>query len=194
MLYWHQKGEITVQLLVTRHGETDFNCQNRYAGSTDVPLNAQGREQAVALAEKLAEEHFDIVVTSPLIRARKTAEIVLQGRNIPLIFNENFRERNMGAFEGLTRAEAKAQHPDAWAHMATRSPDTAPPDGESVRDFDARVAQGLAQLGAAYGERQVLLVCHGFVSRVINRQLTGLTFESMHSFLLENCQVAVYTL
>ena len=133
-------------LYVVRHGETQFNVEKRYAGQTDVPLNERGIAQDKELAKKLEGEHFDVIVTSSLLRARN----------------------------------------------CTRQLDDAPTGGETTRQVDSRVAKGLAILKEKYPGKRVLLVCHGFVSRVINRQMKGLSFEEMHEFSMGNCEVVIY--
>jgi len=180
-------------LYVVRHGETQFNVEKRYAGQTDVPLNERGIEQAKELAKKLAEEPFDLIVTSPLQRARVTAEqICAYHKEIPLIEMDEFREVCVGVYEGLTGAEAQERYPDLWARKCTRQLDDAPTGGETTRQVDIRVAKGLAILKEKYPEKRVLLVCHGFVSRAINRQMRGLSFDEMHEFSLGNCEVVAY--
>lgn len=180
-------------LYVVRHGETQFNVEKRYAGQTDVSLNERGIEQAKKLAEKLEGEQFDVIVTSPLQRARATAEqIRIYHKEIPLVVMEEFREVCVGVYEGLTREEVQEQYPDLWARNCTRQLDDAPTGGETARQVDSRVAKGLAILKEKYPEKRVLLVCHGFVSRAINRQLRGLSFEEMHGFSLGNCEVVTY--
>lgn len=182
-----------MMLYVVRHGETQFNVEKRYAGQTDVPLNERGIEQAKELAKKLAEEPFDVIVTSPLQRARVTAEqICAYHKEIPLIEMDEFREVCVGVYEGLTGAEAQERYPDLWARKCTRQLDDAPTGGETARQVDSRVAKGLAILKEKYPEKRVLLVCHGFVSRAINRQMRGLSFDEMHEFSLGNCEVVKY--
>ena len=182
-----------MMLYVVRHGETQFNVEKRYAGQTDVPLNERGIEQAKELAKKLAEEPFDLIVTSPLQRARVTAEqICAYHKHIPLIEMDEFREVCVGVYEGLTGAEAQERYPDLWARKCTRQLDDAPTGGETTRQVDIRVAKGLAILKEKYPDKRILLVCHGFVSRAINRQMRGLSFDEMHEFSLGNCEVVAY--
>jgi len=180
-------------LYVVRHGETQFNVEKRYAGQTDVPLNERGIEQAKEIAKKLAEEHFDVIVVSPLQRARATAEQICEyHKDVPLVVMEEFQEVCAGVYEGLTRAEAQERYPELWARNCTRQVDDAPTGGETIRQCDARVAKGIAVLKEKYPDKNVLLVCHGFVSRTINRQVKGLSFEEMHEFVLGNCEVVTY--
>lgn len=182
-----------MMLYVVRHGETQFNVEKRYAGQTDVPLNERGIQQAQELAKKLAEDYFDVIVTSPLQRARTTAEqIRAYHKDIPLIVMDEFREVCVGVYEGLTGAEAQERYPDLWARKCTRQADDAPTGGETARQVDSRVAKGLGVLKEKYPDKRILLVCHGFVSRTINRQMKGLSFEEMHEFSLGNCEVVTY--
>lgn len=182
-------------LYVVRHGETQYNVEKRYAGSTDVPLNERGIEQAKELAEKLAEESFDVIVTSPLQRARTTAEQIREyHKETPFVVVEEFREICVGVYEGMTGTEAQKNYPELWDRNCTRQLDDAPTGGETLRQFDARIAKGLSKLKENYPDQKVLLVCHGFVSRMINRQMKGLSFDEMHVFLLGNCEVVTYEL
>lgn len=182
-----------MMLYVVRHGETQFNVEKRYAGQTDVPLNERGIEQAKELAKKLAEEPFDVIVTSSLQRAQATAEqICVYHKEVPLVVMEEFREVCVGVYEGLTRVEVQERYPELWARNCTRQSDDAPTGGETIRQCDTRVAKGVAMLKEKYPDKKVLLVCHGFVSRTINRQMKGLSFEEMHEFSLGNCEVVTY--
>ena len=181
-------------LYVTRHGETDYNVQKRYAGSTDIPLNANGLRQAEKLAQDLASVKLDVIISSPLLRAKQTAETVRRIWDVPLVVIDEFTEINMGVYEGLTREEAQAQYPNIWTRLGFRPSDDAPTDGETHMQVDARVSAGIAKIKDKYDKNKVLLVCHAFTARVINRQLSRLSFEDMHTFVLGNCEIAEYTL
>ncbi|HNX13683.1 MAG TPA: histidine phosphatase family protein [Oscillospiraceae bacterium] len=184
-----------MHLYVARHGETDNNVQGKYAGSSDVPLNQNGLQQAEALAQKLADIKFDVTVSSPLARARKTAETILNRcPETPLVIIKIFAERSVGVFEGLTKEEAKNQYPELFNRWCTRQLDDAPTGGETIRQFEAGIISGLEELKTRFPDKTVLLVCHGFVSRMINKQLKGLSYEEMHGFTLNNCEVAEYEL
>ena len=179
-------------LYIVRHGETDFNAQGRYCGSTDIPLNQKGIEQAKQLAYRLAEIDFDIIVTSPLMRARQTAEIISEFSNIPVIVSNEFKERSSGVYEGLTAEEIKEKYPDLWERRCTRQVDDAPTNGETIRQFDTRIVEALLKLEKEYSDKTVLLVTHGFVSRSINRHYKNLSYDEMHNFPLGNCEVVKY--
>jgi len=186
-------------LYVTRHGETDYNLQKRYTGSTDIPLNANGLQQANNLADNLASVEIDVIVSSPLLRAKQTAEAIQKFRHVPIVFINEFAEINIGIYEGLTKEEVQAQYPETWARLAkkwaslgSRPHDDAPEGGETRSQFDVRIAAGLKKIKEAYSEKRVLLVCHAFAARLINRQLIMLTFAEMDTFILGNCEIVKY--
>ena len=181
-------------LLLTRHGETDYNVSGRYCGSTDIPLNAAGISQAHELARRIQGVAFDAVVSSPMLRARQTAEIVSASLKLRYVVYRQFAERNMGVYEGLTRDEARERYPGLWNRQCTRKPDDAPDGGETLRQVCGRIDDGMAQLRRDFADKTVLLICHGFAARAVHRYCHGLSFEAMAGFVLGNCEVAQYRL
>jgi broad specificity phosphatase PhoE len=166
-----------MRLLVARHGETQFNAEGRYLGSLDPPLTLRGTAQAAALSELLPQV-VDEIVCSPLMRARQTAEILCARRGLRLSILEAFRERDVGAFDGLTPAEAAARYPSQWAQNVTRRWSMAPPGGESIAAVVERIHAGLGALLAQSSGETVVLVAHGFVAKVIR----GLEDPGKHDF------------
>jgi len=181
-------------LYVTRHGETDYNARKRYTGSIDAPLNATGIKQAEKLAHSLSGVEFEVIVSSPLMRAKQTAEAISRLHGIPIFIIDEFAEISLGVYEGLTREEAQSQYPDIWAKLSDRPSNIAPIGGETHIQFDARIAIGLEKLRKSHDSKNVLLVCHAFTARIINRQLIGLSFEEMDAFTLGNCEIEKYEL
>ena len=181
-------------LYMTRHGETEYNILGRYCGSTDVPLNETGIAQAYELANRLQSMKFDAVISSPMIRARQTAKIVCAALDMEYIIYEQFAERNVGVYEGLTRDEAKERYPDLWNRQCTRKPDDAPDGGETLREACNRIDNGMERLIQDFNAKTVLLICHGFAARAIHRFFHNLSFEEMSGFVLGNCEVVNYIL
>ena len=182
-----------MRLFLTRHGETDYNMQGRYSGSTDIPLNETGFEQAKQLAEKLRGTKFDAVVVSPMLRARQTAESVCAALGMDYVIFDEFKEINAGMFEGLTREEVQAKYPEQWKAGAFRDIDKAVHGGESIMEFCKRVDSGMNRLQKEFGGKKVLLICHGGTSRAINRFCKGLDYKDMFGFSLGNCEIAEYS-
>ncbi len=144
-------------IYLMRHGETDWNVQFRLQGSTDVPLNENGRAEARQTAKALGRIPFDMVYTSPLSRARETAEIIAEGRNIPVLPKEDLKEMNFGIYEGhssRTWPEIKAIFDDPVGYV--------PKGGESYQQMDERCRSFLTMLAAQEGTYEHVLVCaHG---------------------------------
>ena len=181
-------------LYLTRHGETDYNVLGRYCGSTDVALNDTGIKQAHELTQRIQYMTFDAVVSSPMLRARQTADIVCASLNMQYIIYEQFTERNMGVYEGLTRDEAKVRYPHLWNRQCTSKPDDAPDGGETLRQACSRIDDGIKLLRKDFNNKTILLICHGFAARAVHRYCCDLSFEEMASFVLGNCEVVSYTL
>ena len=149
------------ELIVMRHGETDWNRQHRFQGQIDVPLNAAGRAQAKRLAQRLAQEAFDVVVASDLQRARSTAELAAAGRDI--VSEPLWREQSFGVLEGLDAPTIIDQHPQLWSSWLRHDADYALPGGESVRTFHARVLRALREAVERYNGARVAVFTHGGV-------------------------------
>ncbi|HEU5293693.1 MAG TPA: histidine phosphatase family protein [Burkholderiaceae bacterium] len=150
------------ELLVMRHGETDWNRQHRFQGQIDVPLNAAGLAQAQRLARRLAVEDFDVVVTSDLLRARTTAEVAAGGRAI--VCEPLWREQAFGVLEGLDAPTIIERHPQLWTQWLLHDADYAlPGGGESVRMFHTRVLSALQRMAQQHNGARVAVFTHGGV-------------------------------
>ena len=153
---------IMTELIVIRHGETDWNREHRFQGQIDVPLNAAGRAQAERLARRLASESFDVVVASDLQRAHATAQAAAGARAIEV--DPLWREQAFGVAEGLDAPTIAQQHPELWARWLCHDADFAlPGGGESVRMFHERVLRGLQRVVQAHAGRRVTVFTHGGV-------------------------------
>jgi probable phosphoglycerate mutase len=183
-----------LRLLVVRHGQTDFNAQQRYQGAIDIALNATGIHQAEALARRLRAEAIDAIVSSPLERALQTARIIAQAVPCDVQVMEHFRERGIGVYEGLTLEEVKARYSDLWGQRLTRQMNQAPPGGETILEVGARVLEGLGQLKQRHANETVLLVAHAFVARVIYGIISRVSDEQFYGYRLENGAIAEYCL
>jgi probable phosphoglycerate mutase len=152
------QGEPTVTLLL-RHGQTPMSVQKRYAGRSDVPLTETGVLQAAAAAKRLASAGIGVIVTSPLLRATRTAQEVAEVTGAPVVTDEGFRETDFGAWEGLTFAEVRRRWPaemTAWLADAA----VAPPGGESLAEVSARVTGALRRVLADREQQTILIVSH----------------------------------
>ena len=175
-----------MELVVIRHGQTRANAENRYLGALDIGLNDKGWEQVSELAQGLAREApFTRLLSSPLLRARQSAEQISRTLALPVQLIPAFRERHVGLFEGLTQGEARERYPDLWARNITQRWAEAPPGGESLDAVVARVSQGLSDLVYEHEGERVLLVAHGVVAKVL-RALTCAGFADFFEWQLHN--------
>jgi len=152
------QGEPTATLLL-RHGQTPMSVQKRYAGRSDIPLTDVGLQQAAAAAKRLASAGIDVIVASPLLRARQTAGEVAATTGVPVVTDDGFRETDFGAWEGLTFAEVRERWPaevSAWL----ADPAVPPPDGESFAEVSERVAGALQRVLTDRAGQTVLIVSH----------------------------------
>jgi probable phosphoglycerate mutase len=152
------QGEPTVTLLL-RHGQTPMSVQKRYAGRSDVPLTETGVLQAAAAAKRLASAGIGVIVTSPLLRATRTAQEVAEVTGAPVVTDEGFRETDFGAWEGLTFAEVRQRWPaEVTAWLADSA--VAPPGGESLAEVSGRVTEALHRVLAGRAQQTILIVSH----------------------------------
>lgn len=181
------------KLYVVRHGETDYNVQGRYSGVTDIELNENGIAQARITAEGLKQYPIDIIIASPLKRARMTAEIIQNCINKPIVIVDDFKERSVGVYEGLTREEVQNKYPELWNQNVLRQMECTLHEGESIRQTKDRVHKGLSYLIENYKDKNIVLVTHGFVSRVIYGYFNEVTEEEFHKYALKNCEIEEYS-
>jgi len=153
-----------MNLLLIRHGQTDWNRAQRFQGQSDIPLNETGRKQAQALAERLAAEPFDAVYSSDLQRATETASIIRRSGFQP---DTRLREVHFGDWEGLTYDEIKAKHPEPLAAWEADIFKNAPPNGETLEELSVRVQSMLDELREKHEDQNVLVVAHGGVLQTL---------------------------
>jgi len=175
-----------MELVVIRHGETRANAEGRYLGALDMGLNETGWAQVGTLAQALSKgAPFQRLLTSPLLRARQSADLISGELALPARIVPAFRERHVGVFEGLTQAEARVRYPELWARNITRRWAEGPPGGESLDAVIARVSSGLNVLADEAQDERVLLVAHGVVAKVI-RAVTTNGFADFFEWQLHN--------
>jgi len=153
------------EVLLVRHGETDDNAADRFQGRIDTPLNDRGREQSRLLAAELASEGLQAVYSSPLLRARETAEIIAGLLGLELALDARFMEADSGEWSGRLYDEILAEDANAFVAWRAREPGFRFPSGESIEEQAARVAAGL--LDVAAGPLPALVVAHGGAIRAV---------------------------
>mgnify|MGYP000990793432 CR=1 FL=1 len=152
------------ELWLVRHGETDWNREQRLMGQLDIPLNAEGMRQAAELAAELTGQVFDALFSSDQLRARQTAEVLAAALNLPLHLDPRLREEHLGAWQGLTHAEIQARYPGQWEQRRADPPDFRPPGGgETIAEMAARACAAVDEIAAAHPQGRVLVISHGIL-------------------------------
>ena len=168
------------QFFFLRHGQTDWNREGRYQGITDAPLNDTGVAQAHAAAAALMDSNIDRIITSPMMRALKTAAIVAEAINRPIHIERGIRERNFGSFDGLIIREVKARH---GLPSDQNSRAIMPADADSWDEIFERVPPVIARWMTNHAGEALLFVAHGGVFDAIHADLVGprVGSESKHA-------------
>ncbi|QOK30108.1 histidine phosphatase family protein (plasmid) [Cytobacillus oceanisediminis] len=165
-----------IEICLIRHGETDWNSLGKLQGRTDIPLNKNGINQARECGKFLASANWDLIVTSPLQRAKQTAEIIRSLIDIPIFEMADFLERDYGDAEGMTVKERTAAFPDKKY-----------PNQENRNSLNKRVVIGLEKIIQSYKCRKVILVAHGAVINAILAELSNGEVGSGKTRLMNAC-------
>ena len=174
-----------MKLYIARHGETAWNAENLVCGRTDLPLTERGMEQARLLAENAVGKGIEVIIASPLLRARQTAQAVSDAIGVPVEIDRRLIELDFGIFEGKSRKDP------GFAYTRTQFP-TRYPGGESAFQMAHRVYSCLEDVKQKNAGRTVLLVCHGGVCRVIRTYFEDMTNEEYFHYSEENANVRMY--
>jgi 2,3-bisphosphoglycerate-dependent phosphoglycerate mutase len=177
------------RVFAIRHGETDWNTVGRIQGHLDLPLNANGRQQAARLGRALAGEAIDAVVSSDLLRARETADAVARGHGLAVATDTGLRERGFGIFEGLTHDEIVVRWPEAAARWRRRDPAFGADGGEVLNAFHARCIAAATRICALHPGRTVVLVAHGGVMDCLYRAASRIALDAPRSWQLGNASI-----
>lgn len=180
------------ELLLIRHGETDWNRRQTFQGQIDVPLNARGLAQAARLGAHLGRggEPLDGLIVSDLMRARQTAAPLAEALRLQPLLDPALREQAFGILEGLSFDEIRVKHPGEFEQWARQDPDYALPGGaESRRAFHGRVIGALRRLAAGQPGRKLAVVTHGGVLDMVWRETRGLPLLGPREAAIPNAGV-----
>ncbi len=162
-----------MKLYIARHGETEWNRAGKLQGWKDAPLTEKGKKQAKALGRRLKEIGFDAVYSSPLGRTLKTAEIALDGKDLPVNKDERLKEIDMGEWEGTKADKIKEMFPDLYEDFWERPHRYDPEDGESFDDVKERVLSFLDEMIEKHDGETILIFSHGCASKVMMTHFGG---------------------
>lgn len=179
-----------MKIISTRHGQTEYNARDMILGVTDIELNEKGLKQAEGIAEELFSRgiKIDLIVSSPMKRAYKTAQITSEKTGAALITDERLREWDYGEYEGKHRsAEGFAENKRNFAVKMGES-------GESLLQLAHRVYSVLDEIKEKHSDKTVLIVSHGGICRVIETYFNNMTTLEYSNWFMGNCEILEYNI
>lgn len=175
-----------MKIYVARHGQTEWNVQNKVCGITDVCLTETGIKQAEILATAVQDYSVDLILSSPLKRAVETGKIVAEQNHIPMQIEPLLVEQNYGIYEGVDRKDARfLNNKRNFAYKY--------PGGESMMQTAYRIYGLIDKIKQTYQGKNVLLVTHGGVCRIIKTYFEDMTNDAFFYYSPENCKLEEYT-
>lgn len=174
-----------MKIYYVRHGQTDWNLARRMqGGGTEKSLNETGIEQANETRKELENVKYDMVICSPMYRAKQTAEIINQGKNIQIVFDERIRERRLGELEGHEITDEIEE--EIWNFDLNYQIK----EGESLKEFEKRIMDFLEDIKKKYSDKTLLIVAHGGVAKVIKAHLYGMPeSKNLSDISMKNCEI-----
>ena len=177
-------------LYIMRHGKTDWNLRHKLQGKTDIHLNDMGIKMAREAKERYKDVNFDICYCSPLMRARETAALVLEGRNIPVIIDDRLTEMGFGIYEGVENVFEKPECPVRTLFFEPEKY-VAQGGAESLNDLIARTASFLEEIaypGVSEG-KDILIMGHGAMNSALIGQVRHTPVKDFWAEGIENCKL-----
>lgn len=178
-----------MKIYSTRHGQTDYNKNDIILGTTDIELNETGLAQAAELAEKIRGSEnikIHIIISSPMKRARRTAEIIAEANGLQIVTDHRLREWDYGKYEGMHRT-AEGFHENKL-EFGVKMGET----GESLLELSHRVYSAIDDIKRNYSGMSVLIVSHGGICRVIETYFNPMTASQFAGWFMGNCQLLEY--
>ena len=188
---WMPPAGPATRLILVRHGATAHNVENRFSGANALPLSDLGEQQAKQLADRLATfSTISLVASSPLPRARRTADAIADRLGLPVIVVPGFTELNFGAWEGLTYHEVVREWPEEWVQWSTK-PDVAPPEGESIAELTRRVGRARDEIVSRVPDGQAVVVTHVTPIKALLRVALDAPTSALFRFHLDPASVSI---
>ena len=187
-----------MKMYIIRHGQTTWNARKCLQGRSDVDLNENGIYLAELTGKALRDVTFDMAFTSPLIRAKHTAQCILAGREVPIIEDERLIEISFGIYEGCCYAEENRQVPQQWIENFFHAPQdyVAAPGGESLDDVEKRTRDFMEDICSRkeLQDKTILVSTHGCALRGLLNSIRESNREDYwHGGVSKNCAVSIVT-
>lgn len=174
------------EMILVRHGETEWNVEGRMQGHLNSPLTERGRQQAFALADHFAPGEITRIVSSDLGRCLETVTPLAGRIDLEIETDSGLRERNLGMLQGLTRKEAGRRPRGEAADFDFSDPDFLPEGGETLREVFSRTTGAVQAIALRHPGERVLVVTHGGVLKCLFHRAVGLPIEMPRRFSIHN--------
>ena len=179
------------RFLLVRHGQSEWNATGRIQGQIDIALDEIGQQQAQRVAARLKREKIDAIYSSPLLRAKATAEAIAAQVNQPIQLDARLMEYDFGVMSGLTWNELTAHHPELASRWLEDPWAVAVEGSEGRPNFAQRVTAALQEIDSKHPDQQVLIVAHGGTFGVYLSVLLGLDLTRRHPFHFGNTSISL---
>jgi Fructose-2,6-bisphosphatase len=180
------------QILLVRHGQTDWNLEERFRGRFDVPLNEAGRHQAQATGQWIASRwNVSAIYASPLSRAVQTAEAIARWFSLPVTAYPGLIDLDFGDWQGKTPDEVRATWPQIYRAWLENPQSVRIPGGETIDELRSRALKAVQELVARHSKETIVLVAHTDVNRALILEILGLPTNQIWRLRQDNCAINV---
>lgn len=176
-----------IEVVLVRHGETEWNASETFRGRADVGLNENGMQQAEALGAYLAREKIDIIYSGPLRRAVDTAKSIAEKQNLEVNIVDNLTDFDYGSWQGVTRKEVEKDYPELYRDWLDTPEQVRIPGGESLEDVRSRAEPFIEDAVMRCGEGKIVFVTHRVVIKVVVCALLGLDISHFWNIRIDTC-------
>ncbi|HPW45152.1 MAG TPA: histidine phosphatase family protein [bacterium] len=181
-----------LEILLVRHGQTDWNVEKRVMGRLDVPLNDIGKKQAEGIAQYLASAKIDAIHASPVLRAAQTAQAIASKHpKIKIIMDERLSEINYGDWVKKSFADVEREYPEVWKNYHLKPAKVEIPGGESIADVAKRTKELIDDVISSYSKGRVVFVSHADVIKVALLNLLSMDMDRIYQFGVDNCSMTL---
>jgi broad specificity phosphatase PhoE len=175
-------------LYLIRHGQTDWNIEQRWQGQSDIPLNATGHQQAARVAAELVTANFSAIYSSDLSRAYETALALSRISGLPVQREPRLREIHQGEWQGLREIDIQSRYGNAFQERKQQPLHIAPPGGETVVQVRDRVVSAVNDICIMHPDERVALVSHGFALALIQVHFSQMPIETAWQIIPANAE------
>ncbi|MFC2035805.1 histidine phosphatase family protein [Chloroflexota bacterium] len=180
-----------MEIILARHGDTEWNAEDIFRGRADIGLNETGRKQAELLAEYLSDIKIEAIYSSPLKRALRTAETIANYHQLKVVITPSLVDLNFGQWQGLSLQEVKDKHKEFYTEWINNPEQITIPGGESLNDIKERTISMVNEVTAKY-DGSVVMVSHRVVNKVIICALLGLDNSHFWNIRQDTCGITTF--